>query len=72
MKADFLFVGLTLNTIVQQKTPETWTFHALKIFKCLNTIVPFPPIKISDYAPGCHCWYLPKDVVWFVVCSSAH
>jgi len=27
MKADFLFVGLNLNTIVQEKTPETFTFH---------------------------------------------
>jgi len=27
MKADFLFVGLNLNTYVQQKTPETCTFH---------------------------------------------
>jgi len=27
MKADVLFVGLNLNTIVQEKTPETGTFH---------------------------------------------
>jgi len=27
MKADFLFFGLNLNTIVQEKTPETCTFH---------------------------------------------
>jgi len=27
MKADFLFVGLKLNTIVQEKTPETCTFY---------------------------------------------
>ena len=27
MKADFLFVGLNLNAIVQEKTPETFTFH---------------------------------------------
>jgi len=27
MKEDFLFVGLNLNTIVQEKTPETCTFH---------------------------------------------
>jgi len=27
MKADFLFVGLNLNTNVQEKTPETSTFH---------------------------------------------
>ena len=27
MKADFLFVGWTLNAIVQEKTPETCTFH---------------------------------------------
>jgi len=27
MKGDFLFVGLNLNTIVQQKKPETCTFH---------------------------------------------
>jgi len=27
MKADFLFAGLNLNTIVQEKTPETSTFH---------------------------------------------
>jgi len=27
MKADFLFVGLNLNTIVQEKKPETCTFH---------------------------------------------
>jgi len=27
MKADFLFVGLNLNTLVQEKTPETGTFH---------------------------------------------
>jgi len=27
MKAKFLFVGLNLNTIVQEKTPETCTFH---------------------------------------------
>jgi len=26
MKADFLFIGLNLNTIVQKKTPETCTF----------------------------------------------
>ena len=43
-KADFLLVGINLNTCVQEKTPETCTFHgswmmlykqgALKIFKC--------------------------------------
>jgi len=27
MKANFLFVGLNLNTVVQEKTPETSTFH---------------------------------------------
>jgi len=27
MKANFLVVGLNLNTIVQEKTPETCTFH---------------------------------------------
>jgi len=27
MKADFLFVRLNLNTVVQGKTPETCTFH---------------------------------------------
>jgi len=27
MKADFLFVGLNLNPIVQEKTPETCTSH---------------------------------------------
>jgi len=27
MNADFLLVGLNLNTIVQEKTPETRTFH---------------------------------------------
>jgi len=27
MKANFLFVGLNLNTVVQEKTPETCTFH---------------------------------------------
>jgi len=27
MKTDFLFVGLNLNTIVQEKTPETCTFR---------------------------------------------
>jgi len=27
MKADFLFVSLNLNAIVQEKTPETSTFH---------------------------------------------
>jgi len=27
MRADFLFVGLNLNTIVQEKTPEISTFH---------------------------------------------
>jgi len=27
MKANFLFVGLNLNTNVQEKTPETCTFH---------------------------------------------
>ena len=27
LKADFLFVGLNLNTIVQEKTPEACTFH---------------------------------------------
>jgi len=27
MKADFLFVGLNLNTIVKEKTPEICTFH---------------------------------------------
>jgi len=27
MKADFLFVGLNLNKIVQEKKPETCTFH---------------------------------------------
>jgi len=25
--ADYLFVGLNLNTIVQEKTPETSTLH---------------------------------------------
>ena len=33
MKADFLFVGLNLNTIVQEKMPETCTFHGW----CLKT-----------------------------------
>jgi len=27
MKANFLFVGLNPNTNVQEKTPETCTFH---------------------------------------------
>jgi len=27
MKADILFVGLNLKTYVQEKTPETCTFH---------------------------------------------
>ena len=27
MKADFLFVGLNLNTIVQEKTPERCALH---------------------------------------------
>jgi len=27
MKAKFLFVGLNLNTYVQEKTPETCRFH---------------------------------------------
>jgi len=27
MKANFLFVGLNLNTIVEEKTRETCTFH---------------------------------------------
>jgi len=27
MKTDFLFVGLNLNTIVQEKTPKPCTFH---------------------------------------------
>jgi len=27
MKANFLFVSLKLNTIVQEKTPEICTFH---------------------------------------------
>jgi len=27
MNADFLFVDLNLNTIIQEKTPETCTFH---------------------------------------------
>jgi len=27
MKADFLFDGLNLNTCVEEKTPETCTFH---------------------------------------------
>jgi len=27
MKAVFLFVGLNLNTLVQEKTPETCMFH---------------------------------------------
>jgi len=27
MKTDFLFVDLHLNTVVQEKAPETCTFH---------------------------------------------
>ena len=27
MKADFLFVGLNLNTYVQEKTPEAYMLH---------------------------------------------
>jgi len=27
MKAEFLFVGVNLNTYVQEKTQETCTFH---------------------------------------------
>jgi len=27
----------------------------IKIFKCWNSVVVCPPIKISDYAPGFHC-----------------
>jgi len=27
MKADFSFVGLNLNTVVQEKTPETSKLH---------------------------------------------
>jgi len=27
MKANFLVVSLNLNTVVQEKTPETSTFH---------------------------------------------
>ena len=67
MKADF---------IVQEKTPETCTFHgwlmmlqkhgALKIFKCWNPVVVFPsPNKISGYVPGCTSSIYEK-ILWFV------
>jgi len=41
MKANFLFVGLNLNTNVQEKTPETctfngWWFKNKEHQKCLN------------------------------------
>jgi len=44
----------------------------IKIFKCWNSVAVCPPIKISGYAPGCHCYYIPKDLVvlsWFYLCS---
>ena len=60
MKSYFSFVGLYLNTIVQEKTPETCTFHGWcfkmkehQNMKCWNSVVVFPsPNKISDYVPG--------------------
>jgi len=36
MKADFLFVGLNLNTLVQKKTPETCTLYALNTSSIKN------------------------------------
>jgi len=49
MKADFSFFDLNLSTIVQEKTPETWTLHgwcfetrSIKIFKCWNSVGVFP------------------------------
>jgi len=44
MKADFWFVGLNLNTTVQEKTPETYTFHGWcfkTVFLIVAEIAPF-------------------------------
>ena len=78
MKANFLFVGLNLNTIVQEKTAETFTFHRWcfenkEHYKYLNVKTRlFSPalIKISGYALGCTAgiyqkiWYLSKYLVF--------
>jgi len=54
---------LNLNTIFQEKTPETCTFHGwcfetrsikIKNIYMLKLGWWFPPTKISGYAPGCH------------------
>jgi len=61
MNTNFLFVGLNLNTIVQEKTPKTCTFHGWcfenkKHQKYINveTRLLFSPalIKLIGYALG--------------------
>jgi len=81
MKADFLFVGLNLNTYVQEKTPETCTFHGWcfkkEHEKYLNVeirlVVVFPsPNKILATRLDA-LLVLLKDLVvcfWFDLCGD--
>jgi len=71
MKADFLFVGLNLNTVVQEKMEETCTFHrwcfkSKENWKYLNVetrlLLAIP--KKSGYAPGCTASIYQK-ILWF-------
>jgi len=38
---------------------KTWS---IKNIEMLKLVWFFLPAKISGHAPGCHCWYLPKDL----------
>ena len=48
-----------------------WKQGALKYLN-VETRLLLSPSKISGYVRGCHCWYLPKDIVvwfWFDLCG---
>jgi len=73
MKADVLFVGMQLFSRKRQKHArfmdgalKTWSIKNIEMLK-LGWF--FPPTKISGHAPGCHCYYLPKDRVFFFIWS---
>ena len=65
MKAEFLFVGLNLSAIVQEKTPETCTFHEwcfknkkhYNIYR-LTFACCLPHIKICGYRTWLHSWFV--------------
>jgi len=64
MKADFLFVGLNMNIIIQKKMRQKkahFVDDALNsrsiIYLNADTLLLFsPPVKISGYAPAENCF----------------